>query len=68
MASFKTMEDLIFLSYTSNFIDGEEFFVMSDFFELKNTCFPYEDYLTFNLNPSVCQGLDLIGKRDIPMR
>ena len=46
MPSFKTMQDLIFLSRTSNFIDDEEFFVLSDLFEGKNTCFPYEDYLT----------------------
>ena len=35
--------------HTSNPIDDEEFFVLSDLFEWKNTCFPYEDY-TFNLN------------------
>ena len=45
MAPFKTMQDRIFLSRTSNFIDDEEFFVSSDLFEWKNTCFPYEDYL-----------------------
>ena len=49
MASFKTMQDL-FLSHTSNFIDDEEFLVLSDLFEWKNPCFPYEDYSTFNLD------------------
>ena len=24
--------------------------MLSDLFEWKNTCFPYEDYLTFNLD------------------
>ena len=33
-----------FLSRTSNFIDDEEFFVLSNLFEGKNTCFPYEVY------------------------
>ena len=49
MASFKTMQDL-FLSHTSNFIDNEEFLVLSDLFEWKNPCFPYEDHSTFNLD------------------
>ena len=40
VASFKIMQDLIFLSRTSNFIDDEEFFVLSDLFEWKNTRFP----------------------------
>ena len=31
-----------FLSRTSNFIDDEEFFVLSDLFECKNTYFPHE--------------------------
>ena len=35
-----------FLSRTSNLIDDEEFFVLSDLFEGKNTCFLYEDYST----------------------
>ena len=39
MASFKTMQDL-FLSQRSNFIDGEEFLVLSDLFEWRNPCFP----------------------------
>ena len=39
-----------FLSRTSNLIDDEEFYVLSDLFECKNTCLPYEDYSTFNLN------------------
>ena len=50
MASFKIMQDLIFLSRTSNFIDDEEIFALSDLFEWKNTCFACEDYSTFNLN------------------
>ena len=50
VASFKIMQDLIFLSRTSNFIDDEEFFALSDLFEWKNTCFACEDYSTFNLN------------------
>ena len=36
IASFKTMQDLICLSRTSNFIDHEKFFVLSDLFEWKN--------------------------------
>ena len=39
-----------FLCRTSNFTDDEEFFVLSDLFEWKNTCFPYEDYSVFKLN------------------
>ena len=31
-------------------INDEEFFVLSEIFEWKNTCFPHEDYSTFNLN------------------
>ena len=50
MASFKTMQYLIFLGRSPNFIDNEEFFALSDLFEWKKTCFPYEDYPTFNLN------------------
>ena len=59
-----------FLSCTSNFIDDEEFFVLSDLFEWKNTCFPYEDYSTFNLNEmteSECLSEFRFGKRDILM-
>ena len=44
------MQDLLVLSRTSNFINDEEFLVLSDLFEWKNPCFPYEDYSTFNLN------------------
>ena len=39
-----------YLSRTSSFIDDEEFFVLSDVFEWKNTCFSYKDYSTCNLN------------------
>ena len=49
MASFKTVQDLILLRRMSNFIDDEEFFVLSDLFEWKNTCFLYKDYSTYNL-------------------
>ena len=42
MASFKTMQDLICSSRTSNFIDDEKFFVLSDLFEWKYTYLPYE--------------------------
>ena len=54
----------------SNFIDDKEFFVLSDLFEWKNTCFPYEDYSTFNLNEmteSECLSEFRFGKRDILM-
>ena len=72
MASFKTMQDLIFLSRTSNnFIDDEEFLVLSDRFEWKNPCFPREDYSTINLNEmteSECLSEVRFGKRDIPMK
>ena len=64
----KLMQDLFFLSRMSNFIDDEEFFVLSDLFEWKNTCFPYEDYLTFKLNEmtvSECLSEFRFGKRDI---
>ena len=36
------MQDLLFLSRTSNFIDDEKIFVLSDLFKWKNTYFPYE--------------------------
>ena len=65
------MQDLLFLSRTSNFINDEEFLVLSDLFEWKNPCFPYEDYSTFNLNEmteSECLSEFRFGKRDIPMR
>ena len=71
MASFKTMQDLIFLRGTSTFIDDDEFLVLSDLFEWKNLCFPYEDYSTFNLNEMTepdCLSEFRFGKRDIPMR
>ena len=59
------MQDLIFfLSRTSNFIEGEEFFVLSDLFEWKTLVFPYEDYLSFNLNEMT---ESKFGKRDILM-
>jgi len=37
------MQDLLFFFFSSNFIDDEEFLVLSDLFERKNPCFPYED-------------------------
>ena len=55
----------------STFIDDEEFLVLSDLFEWKNLCFPYEGYSTFNLNEmteSKCLSEFRFGKRDIPMR
>ena len=65
------MQDLKFTSPTSTFIDDEEVLVMSDLFEWKNLCFPYEDYSTFNLNEMTeCECLSEVsfGKTDIPMR
>ena len=70
MASFKTMQDLLFLSHTSNFIDDEEFLVLFDLFEWKNPCFPYEDYSPFNLDEmteSECLSEFRFRKRDIPI-
>ena len=65
MASFKTMQDLICLSCTSNFIDHEEFFVLSDLFEWKNLL-SVRRLFSFNWmrwpSPSVCQSLDLEKK------
>ena len=56
------MQYLIFLSRTSNFIDDEEFFVLSDLFECKNSYFPYEIIQLSTWmrwpSPSVCQSLD----------
>ena len=66
MASFKTMQDLLFLSHRSNFIDDEEFLVLSDLLEWKNPCFSYEDYSPFNLDVmSVFQSSDF-GKETLP--
>ena len=52
-----------FLSRTSNFIDDEEFLVLSDLFEWKNIYFPYEIIQLSTWmrwpSPSVCQSLDL---------
>ena len=65
MASFKND------ARAFTFIDDEEFLVLSDLFEWKNLCFPYEDYSTFNLNEmteSECLSEVSFGKRDIPMR
>ena len=48
----------------------EEFFVLSEIFEWKNTCFPHEDYSTFNLNEmteSAYLSEFRFGKRDILM-
>ena len=70
MASFKTIQDLLFLSHTSNFIDDEEFLVLSDLFEWKNPCFPCEDYSLFNLDEmteSECLSEFRFRKRDIPI-
>lgn len=70
MASFKTMQDLLILSHTSNFIDDEEFLVLSDLFEWKNPCFPYEDYSPFNLDEmteSECLSEFRFRKRDFPI-
>ena len=49
MVSFKEMQDLL-LSRTFNFIDDEEFLALSDLFDSKNPCFPYEDYVLFALD------------------
>ena len=67
MASFKTMQDLIFLSRTSNFIDDEEFFsvVWPFWVELS-----VRNYSTFNLNEmteSECLSEFRFRKRDILM-
>ena len=70
MASFKTMQDLLFLSHRSNFIDDEEFLVLSDLFEWKNPCFSYEDYSPFNLDvmsESECLSEFRFRKRDTPI-
>ena len=63
------MQDL-FLSHRSNFIDNEELLVLSDLFEWKNPCFPYEEYSSFNLDEmteSECLSEFRFRKRDIPM-
>ena len=42
--------------------------MLSDIFEWKNTCFPYKDYSTFNLNEMTefeCLSEFRFGKRDI---
>ena len=70
MASFKTMQDVIFKPYLYNFIDDGEFFVLSDLFEAKSTCFSQVDYSTFNLNEMTefeCLSEFRFGKRDILM-
>ena len=44
--------------------------MLSDLFEWKNTCFPYKDYSTFNLNKmTASKGLSAFrfGKRDPPI-
>ena len=62
MASFKTTQDLICSSRTSNFIDDEKFFVLSHLFERKYTYFPYEIIQLSTWmrlpSPSVRQSLD----------
>ena len=61
----------IFYKPYATFIDDEEFLVLSDLFEWKNLCFPYEDHSTFNLNEMTefeCLSEFRYGKRDIPMR
>ena len=67
MPSFKTMQGL-FLRHTSNCIDDEEFLVLSDLFEWKNQCFPYEDYSPFKLDEkteSECLSEFRFRKKDI---
>ena len=59
MASFKTMQD---------FIDDEEFLVLSDLCEWNNPCFPHEDYSLFNLDEMTdpeCRSEFRFRKRDI---
>ena len=62
MASFKTMQDLICSSRTSNFIGDEQFFVLCDHLEWKYTKFPYEIIQLSTWmrwpSPNVCQSLD----------
>ena len=62
MASFKATQDLICSSRTSNFIDDEKFFVLSDLFEWKYIYFPYEIIQLSTWmrwpSPSVRQSLD----------
>ena len=55
MASLKQFQILFFLilSHISNFIDDEEFLVLPDLFDWKNSCFPYEDYSPFNLDEMI---------------
>ncbi|CAH3155544.1 unnamed protein product [Porites evermanni] len=63
-----------YLSRTSDFIADGEFFVLSDLFEWKNTCFPHKDYSTFNLNEmteseclqwiSTCLSSWIVGRGD----
>ena len=52
-------------------MDDVEFFVLSDFYEWKNTCFLYKDYSTFDLHEkmteSECLSEFRFGKRDILM-
>ena len=70
MVSFKQCK-ILFLAVKSNFIHDEELLVLSDLFEWKNPCFPYEDYSIFNPNEmteSECLSEFTFEKRDIPMR
>ena len=70
MASFETVQDLLFLSRTSNFLGDEEFFLLSDIFYVKNPYFPYEDYSVFSLDEMTdakCLAELRFKKRDIPL-
>ena len=50
MASFKTMQDFIFQAVRLISLTMNNFLRCLTFSRGKNTCFPYEDYSTFNLS------------------
>ena len=69
LVSFKTMQYLIFLSRTSNFIDDEGLFVLSDLFEWKNLL-SARRLFSFQLNAMAEYDYLLefrFGKRDMQM-
>ena len=64
----KQCKIFFFFCHRSNFIDDEEFLALSDLFERKNPCFPYEDYSPFNLDEmteSECLSEFRFRKKDI---
>ena len=70
MASFKKVQEMIFLCLVEEIIDEEEFVLLYDTYRPRNLPFPHSVYEKFSLtnkDSAECEADFRVEKRDIPL-